>query len=71
MRGDKVIEMLLGVEYFSPDATVLKLALAPEIPSSGSADPYPPTKFGFRESKFCHSNFPPSSNQLSAIVANG
>jgi hypothetical protein len=28
MSGDKVIEMLLSVENFSPDAAVLKLTLA-------------------------------------------
>jgi hypothetical protein len=71
MSGDKVIQMLLCVENFSPDATVLKLALAAEIPGGCSADSDSPTKFCFRESKFCHSNFPPTSNQLSAIVADG
>lgn len=57
MSGDKVIEMLLNVENFSPDAAVLKFALAAQIPGSGSADSNFPAKFSFRESKFCHSNF--------------
>lgn len=42
-----MIKMLLGVKYFGPDTTVLKLALAPEIPGSSSTDSNLPTKFRF------------------------
>jgi hypothetical protein len=47
MCKDKVIEVFLSVENFSFGAAVLKLALSPEIPGSGSGDSNSLTKLYF------------------------